>query len=56
MSFERVAIIGLGLLGGSIGLAVQEQLIPPPAPARPNAGWSARFAKPGRKPWPMPTW
>ena len=27
MSFERVAIIGLGLLGGSIGLAVQE-LIP----------------------------
>ena len=26
MSFQRVAIIGLGLLGGSIGLAVQEQL------------------------------
>ena len=26
MSFERVAIIGLGLLGGSIGLAVQECL------------------------------
>ena len=26
MTFERVAIIGLGLLGGSIGLAVQEQL------------------------------
>lgn len=26
MSFERVAVIGLGLLGGSIGLAVQEHL------------------------------
>ena len=26
MSFERVAIIGLGLLGGSIGLAVREHL------------------------------
>ncbi len=26
MSFERVAIIGLGLLGGSIGLAVQDYL------------------------------
>ncbi|MEZ5742704.1 MAG: prephenate/arogenate dehydrogenase family protein [Sphingomonadaceae bacterium] len=26
MSFERVAIIGLGLLGGSIGLAVQQYL------------------------------
>jgi len=26
VSFQRVAIIGLGLLGGSIGLAVQEQL------------------------------
>ena len=26
MAFERVAIIGLGLLGGSIGLAVQEYL------------------------------
>lgn len=26
MSFQRVAIIGLGLLGGSIGLAVREQL------------------------------
>lgn len=26
MSFERIAIIGLGLLGGSIGLAVQEYL------------------------------
>lgn len=26
MSFQRVAIIGLGLLGGSIGLAVQEYL------------------------------
>jgi cyclohexadieny/prephenate dehydrogenase len=26
MSFERVAIIGLGLLGGSIGLAVRERL------------------------------
>jgi cyclohexadieny/prephenate dehydrogenase len=26
MSFERIAIIGLGLLGGSIGLAVQECL------------------------------
>ena len=26
MSFERIAIIGLGLLGGSIGLAVREQL------------------------------
>ncbi|WP_305097283.1 prephenate/arogenate dehydrogenase family protein [Croceibacterium aestuarii] len=26
MSFERVAIIGLGLLGGSVGLAVQEHL------------------------------
>ena len=26
MSFERVAIIGLGLLGGSIGLAVRQHL------------------------------
>ena len=26
MSFERVAIIGLGLIGGSIGLAVAEHL------------------------------
>ena len=26
MSFERVAIIGLGLIGGSIGLAVREHL------------------------------
>ncbi len=26
MSFERVAIVGLGLLGGSIGLAVQDHL------------------------------
>ena len=26
MSFERVAIIGLGLLGGSIGLAVAQHL------------------------------
>ena len=26
MSFERVAIVGLGLLGGSIGLAVREHL------------------------------
>jgi len=26
MSFERVAIIGLGLLGGSIGLAAREHL------------------------------
>ncbi|WP_298335268.1 prephenate/arogenate dehydrogenase family protein [uncultured Erythrobacter sp.] len=26
MSFERVAIIGLGLLGGSVGLAIEEQL------------------------------
>lgn len=26
MSFERIAIIGLGLLGGSIGLALKEQL------------------------------
>ncbi len=26
MSFERVAIVGLGLLGGSIGLAVRERL------------------------------
>lgn len=34
MSFERVAIIGLGLLGGSIGLAVREQL-----PAVATAGW-----------------
>jgi len=34
MSFERVAIIGLGLLGGSIGLAVQEQL-----PGIATTGW-----------------
>ncbi len=34
MSFERVAIIGLGLLGGSIGLAVQEQL-----PGIATIGW-----------------
>jgi cyclohexadieny/prephenate dehydrogenase len=34
VSFERVAIIGLGLLGGSIGLAVREQL-----PAVATAGW-----------------
>ena len=26
MSFERIAIIGLGLLGGSLGLAIQRQL------------------------------
>src|SRR5262245_36315853 len=26
MSFQRVAIIGLGLIGGSIGLAVREHL------------------------------
>ena len=26
MSFSRVAIVGLGLLGGSIGLAVAENL------------------------------
>jgi len=34
MSFERVAIIGLGLLGGSIGLAVKEHL-----PGTLTAGW-----------------
>ncbi len=34
MSFERVAIIGLGLLGGSIGLAVQESL-----PGVATTGW-----------------
>ena len=34
MSFERVAIIGLGLLGGSIGLAVQESL-----PSVTTTGW-----------------
>ncbi|MES2700725.1 MAG: prephenate dehydrogenase/arogenate dehydrogenase family protein, partial [Pseudomonadota bacterium] len=26
MSFQRIAIIGLGLIGGSIGLAVREDL------------------------------
>ena len=34
MSFERVAIIGLGLLGGSIGLAVKQHL-----PAAVTTGW-----------------
>ena len=34
MSFERIAIIGLGLLGGSIGLAVQDSL-----PGVATAGW-----------------
>jgi cyclohexadieny/prephenate dehydrogenase len=34
MSFERVAIIGLGLLGGSIGLAVQDRL-----PGVATTGW-----------------
>jgi cyclohexadieny/prephenate dehydrogenase len=36
VSFERIAIIGLGLLGGSIGLAVQEYL-----PATATAGYDA---------------
>ena len=27
MSFRRVAIIGLGLLGGSVGLAIAENLL-----------------------------
>ena len=26
MTIERVAIVGLGLIGGSVGLAVQEML------------------------------
>ena len=34
MSFERVAIIGLGLLGGSVGLAVQDRL-----PGLITTGW-----------------
>ena len=48
MSFKRVAIIGLGLLGGSIGLAVQESL-----PGVTSTGWDrdpatrARAAKRG---------
>jgi histidinol-phosphate aminotransferase len=33
MSFQRIAIIGLGLLGGSIGLAVREHLPASPPPA-----------------------
>lgn len=34
MSFERIAIIGLGLLGGSVGLAVREHL-----PGAATTGW-----------------
>ena len=39
MSFGRVAIIGLGLLGGSIGLAVRAQL-----PSIATSGWDADAA------------
>ena len=36
MSFDKVAIIGLGLLGGSIGLAVAQDL-----PGTATAGYDA---------------
>ena len=68
MSFERVAIIGLGLIGGSIGLAVREHLpgvatrrLRQPIPrcarraARARAG-RRRSATPPPRRSPMPTW
>ena len=36
MTIERVAIVGLGLIGGSVGLAVQQML-----PGMTTTGWDA---------------
>jgi prephenate dehydrogenase len=56
-AFCHVAIIGLGLLGGSIGLALASicrhrttgyDRNPTPAPARPNAAWWTRWRHRGR--------
>ncbi|MES2494129.1 MAG: prephenate/arogenate dehydrogenase family protein [Pseudomonadota bacterium] len=48
MPFERVAIIGLGLLGGSIGLAVQ-QYLPAVRTAGYDAGPATRARAAGRR-------
>jgi cyclohexadieny/prephenate dehydrogenase len=59
MPFRKVAIIGLGLQGGSIGLALREHAPaiattgydrnPTPAPAPPSAVWSAMWRTPRRR-------
>ncbi len=64
--FERIAIIGLGLIGGSIGLAVRSHLpgavttgydADPSVRARAkDRAWPIRSTNPRPKPSTGPTW